>query len=81
MIHDGCSNDKKRRPGLSFCQVLKVITNQDEQSKFFSTDQRTKWLAAISTGDLTENIIEQIVFAVFIFIAVKPLTCRRESDY
>ena len=39
----GCSNDKKRRPGLSFCRVTKAITNQGEE-RIFSTDRRTKWL-------------------------------------
>ena len=28
-------------------QVSKVITNQGEQSEFFSTDQRTQWLLKI----------------------------------
>ena len=31
----GCSNNKKRRPGLSFCQVAKVITNQGETERIF----------------------------------------------
>ena len=44
----------KRRPGLSFCRVLKVITYQGKQSDFFFTNPRTKWLAAISTGDVVE---------------------------
>ena len=48
-INPGCSNDKKRRPGLRFCRVPKGITNQGKQSEFFSTDRRTKWLAAICT--------------------------------
>ena len=52
----------------------KVITTQGERTEFFSTDRRTKWLAAINTRDLTENIIELVVFAVFIFTPVKPLT-------
>ena len=47
-----------------------------KQSEFFSTDRLAKWLSAIRTGDLTENIVELIVFAVHIFIPVKPLTCR-----
>ena len=33
-------------------------------------------LAATSTGGFTENIVELIMFAIFIFIPVKPLTCR-----
>ena len=35
---------------LSFCRVLKVITNQGEQSEYFSTDRRSKRLSAISKG-------------------------------
>ena len=31
----GCSKDKKRRPGLSFCRVTKAITNQGEERIFF----------------------------------------------
>ena len=44
----GCSNDKKRRPDLSFCRVPKVITSQGEQTEILSNERRTRWLAAIS---------------------------------
>ena len=67
------SKDKKETPTLGFCRVAKVITSQGEQSDFFSTDQRTKWLSAIRTGNLTENAMELTVFVVFIFTPVKPL--------
>ena len=54
----GCSNDKKKRPELSFCRVPKVITNQGESAEALSSERRTKWLAAISRDDLTESILE-----------------------
>ena len=54
----GCSNDKKRRPDLSFCRVPKVITSQGEQTEILSNERRTRWLAAISRDDLTESKLE-----------------------
>ena len=54
----GCSYDKKRRPNLSFCRVLKVITSQGEQTEILSNERRTRWLAAISRDDLTESKLE-----------------------
>ena len=54
----GCSNDRKRRPDLSFCTVPKVITSQGEQMDILSNERRTRWLAAISGDDLTERKLE-----------------------
>ena len=55
-----------------------MITNQGKQREFLSTDRRTKWLAAISRGDLTENVIKPKNDRVcgIHFIEVKPLTYR-----
>ena len=49
----GCSNDKKRRSGLRFRPIPKVITIKVNRANFLSTDRRAKWLATISRGDLT----------------------------
>ena len=54
----GCSNDKKKRPELSFCRVPKVITNQGESAEALSSEKRTKLLVAISRDDPTESILE-----------------------
>ena len=53
----GCFNDKKRCPGLRFCRIPKVTQIKVNRANFLSTDWRMKWLAAISRGDLTYNII------------------------
>ncbi|PFX22394.1 hypothetical protein AWC38_SpisGene13073 [Stylophora pistillata] len=54
----GCSNHKKKNPGLCFCRVPNIVTNQGEETQILSTERRTQWLAAISRADLTEKILE-----------------------
>ena len=54
----GCSNHKKKNPGLCFCRVPNIVTNQGEETDILSTERRTRWLAAISRADLTEKILE-----------------------
>ena len=54
----GCSNHKKKNPGLCFCRVPNIVTNQGEETEILSTQRRTRWLAAISRADLTEKILE-----------------------
>ena len=53
----GCSNNKKKNSDLWFCRVPKIVTNQGEETEILSTERRTRWLAAISGADLTENIL------------------------
>ena len=69
---------KRDAQAIVFAECLiKGFTNQGEQSEFFSTSRRTKWLlVAICTGNLTEIVIELIVFAVLFSFRRKLLTCR-----
>ena len=54
----GSSNDKNKRPDLSFCRVPKIIASQGDHTESLTTERRTRWLAAISHDDLTEKILE-----------------------
>ncbi|XP_022783277.1 chromatin assembly factor 1 subunit A-like [Stylophora pistillata] len=47
-----------KNPGLCFCRVPKIVTNQGEETEILSAERQTRWLAAISRADLTEKILE-----------------------
>ena len=47
---------KRRIQTFGSVGCKKIVTNQGEENEILSTERRTRWLAAISRADLTENI-------------------------
>ena len=53
----GCANRSGRDKGIYFAHVPTVFTNQGEEAEILSQERRSRWISAISSADLTDEIL------------------------
>ena len=53
----GCATRSGRDKGINMARIPSVITSRGEEVRKLSEERRNKWISAISSEDLTDNIL------------------------
>lgn len=67
-----CHARSGRDKNVSFFRVPSIDTNHGEQAEELSLEHRTRWIAAISRDDLTEQILKNDCVCSCHFISGQP---------
>ena len=53
----GCATRSGRDKGINMARIPSVTTSRGEEVRKLSEERRNKWISAISSEDLTDNIL------------------------